>query len=116
MSMANRVSFQRYEFPDGDERFTHHQPDGGRITVVDRMTGFGWRDIETGYRCPSGQFWLASGNCDIRDHLGEFNSDDDMAAWVISRANNCMGGHDYGRSVGTPLAALIAHENKRAPR
>ena len=41
---------------------THH---GGSITVVDRMTGFGWRDVETGFRDPDGLFWLASGNFDI---------------------------------------------------
>lgn len=39
----------------------------GSLTVLDRMTGFGWRDIETGYRDPDGKFWLASGNFDIRD-------------------------------------------------
>lgn len=37
------------------------------ITVLDRMTGFGYRDIETGYRDPEDYFWLASGNFDIRE-------------------------------------------------
>ena len=41
----------------------------GSITVLDRMTGFGFRDTETGYRAPDGKFWLASGGFDIRDRL-----------------------------------------------
>jgi len=44
-----------------------------RFTVLDRMTGFGWRDIETGYRdnylAPLGtpNMWIATG-FDIRDY------------------------------------------------
>jgi len=38
----------------------------GSLTVLDRMTGFGFRDIESGYRDPEGNFWLASGNIDVR--------------------------------------------------
>ena len=44
---------------------------GYRITVLDRLTGFGWRDTETGLRDyrlnDEDGFWLASGNFDIRD-------------------------------------------------
>lgn len=62
----------------------------GRITVLDRMTGFdGGRDIETGYRAPDGKFWLASGHCDVRTSgvatLGE------AIAWIKAHANNCKG-------------------------
>ena len=39
-----------------------------RITVLDRMTGFGWRDVETGYRDVDSRFWLVSGDFDIRDN------------------------------------------------
>lgn len=28
----------------------------GSITVLDRLTGFGWRDAETGYRSPTEDF------------------------------------------------------------
>ena len=42
--------------------------DSGRITVLDRMTGFGYRDIETGYKDKDCLFWLASGNFDIREY------------------------------------------------
>lgn len=79
---------------DGDPEnvcWAHHMPDGGRITVVSRMTGFGYRDIETGYCSPCGKFWLASGQHDIRDALDSLFSDGDMAEWVMDRANNCFG-------------------------
>jgi len=39
----------------------------GSLTVCDRMTGFGVRDIETGYRDKDGNFWLASGRFDVRN-------------------------------------------------
>lgn len=111
MSMANRVSFSVEALSDGDACFCHYQPDGGRISVLDGMTGFGWIDVETGYRCPSGQFWLASGGYDIRNHLHELNSDEEMTQWVIERANNCRGGHHPWMKVGVPLDRLIANEN-----
>jgi len=41
-----------------------------RLTVLDRLTGYGdgnIRDIETGYKdLVTNQFWLATGNFDIR--------------------------------------------------
>lgn len=111
MSMENRTSFQASQVADDDMICAHNLADGGRITVLDRMTGFGWRDIETGYRCPSGQFWLASGRVDIRDHLEEFDSEDEMAEWVKQRANNCTGGH-WGK-VGLSYEYLMARENWR---
>jgi hypothetical protein len=37
----------------------------GSLTVLDRMTGFGWRDTETGFRDPEGKFWLASGGVNV---------------------------------------------------
>ena len=40
----------------------------GSITILNRMTGFGHRDIETGYRDPDGKFWLASAGYDVRWH------------------------------------------------
>lgn len=67
MSLTNRVSFREESFGFGvDETlgeelfrfgiaealYTHNQPDGGRITVMNRMTGFGFRDVETGYTSP----------------------------------------------------------------
>ena len=61
----------------------------GSITVLDRMTGFGYRDIETGYRCTDGKFWLASGNFDIRtlspDTIGR------AINLIKQYSNNCQG-------------------------
>ena len=39
----------------------------GSVTVINRMTGFGYMDTETGYRNTEGKFWLATGNFDIRE-------------------------------------------------
>jgi hypothetical protein len=63
--------------------------DIGSLTVLDRLTGFGWRDVETGFRDMEGKFWLASGGIDVRDSgcktLGE------AIEYVKSHANNCIG-------------------------
>jgi hypothetical protein len=73
---------------EDDRQFALHT-DIGSLTVLDRMTGFGWRDIETGYRDKDGKFWLASGGFDVRysgaKKLGE------AIAWVKQNANNCIG-------------------------
>jgi hypothetical protein len=61
----------------------------GSLTVLDRMTGFGWRDTETGFRGLDGKFWLASGGRDVRDSgavtIGE------AIEWVKKHANTCDG-------------------------
>lgn len=61
----------------------------GTLTVLDRMTGFGWRDTETGFRAQDGKFWLASGGYDVRDSgavtFGE------AVEWVKKNANTCKG-------------------------
>ncbi len=65
----------------------------GSLTVVDKMTGYGYRDVETGYRDINGKFWLASGGCDVRhsgaDTIGE------AIAWVKINANTCIGIETY---------------------
>lgn len=48
-----------------DRQYAHHA-EWGSFTVLDRMTGFGYRDVETGFRDPDGRFWLAAGNFSIR--------------------------------------------------
>ncbi len=74
--------------PEGDESFAFHT-NLGSLTVLDRMTGFGWRDVETGYRDMDGNFWLASGNFDIRYYgcktVGE------AIELIKSNANTCVG-------------------------
>lgn len=121
MSMTNRCSFGlQYRSPetvDGHTQETawgHHLMTGGRITVVERLTGFGWWDVETGYRSPCGQFWLASGQHDIRRALPDLDSEDAMAEWVMARANNCRGGH-YGK-VGVSPEWLDRWNNNKEPR
>lgn len=61
----------------------------GSITVLDRRTGFGWRDTETGYRDEHGKFWLASGNYDVR--RSPCKTVGDAIEWVKSKANTCKG-------------------------
>lgn len=61
----------------------------GSITVLDRLTGFGWRDVETGYRDKDGKFWLASGGYDVRD-AGDMTVVE-AVEWVKERANACVG-------------------------
>jgi hypothetical protein len=97
-NMRHHVMFSRSEmhFDDRDAPdvlHAFHLMDGGRITVLDRMTGYGngVRDVETGYRASCGRWFLASGGYDIRQHLGEFTSENDMAAWVMRHANTCTG-------------------------
>lgn len=61
----------------------------GSLTVLDRMTGFGWRDIETGYRDKEGKFWLASGNLDVRESGAK--TIQEAIDWVKKNAHNCKG-------------------------
>ncbi len=74
-----------WQTDDGDN-FAFHT-NLGSLTVCDRMTGFGWRDIETGFTDKDGNFWLASGGYDVResgvDTVGQ------AIEWVKRRANTC---------------------------
>lgn len=67
--------------------------DGGKITVLDRMTGYGYgiRDIETGYCDAAGNFWLASCGFDIRDEAGPDTDVEDVIATIKKFANTCKG-------------------------
>ena len=60
--------------------------DVGSLTVLDRMTGFGYRDTETAFREPSGSFWLASGDQDVR--LSGAVTLGEAIAWVKQRATS----------------------------
>ena len=61
----------------------------GSLTVLTRMTGYGWIDTETGYRAPDGKFWLASGNFDVREQ-GCITVGEAIEA-VKANANTCRG-------------------------
>jgi hypothetical protein len=60
--------------------------DIGSLTVLDRMTGFGYRDVETGFRDPNGQFWLLSGHQDVR--LSGATTLGEAIAWVKQRSTS----------------------------
>ena len=89
-----KTPFRELEFHEvlpgieGDTQFALHT-NIGTLTVLDRMTGFGYRDTETGYRDTEGKFWLASGGYDVRivapSTLGK------AIEWVKKHANNCQG-------------------------
>lgn len=67
-------------------------PCGARISILNRVTGFAWgaRDTETGLRDTNGNFWLASGNFDIRDYLHRCETEDDVMAMIRNNANTCV--------------------------
>ncbi len=71
-----------------DTLYTTYLDDGGRITVLDRMTGYGDRDIESGYKDINSKFWLASGNCDVR--LNDNFTVGDAVEWIKKNANTCI--------------------------
>jgi len=62
----------------------------GSLTVLDRMTEYGYRDTETGYRATDGPFWLATGMYDVRSSGATTVSD--AIAWVKKYANTRIGG------------------------
>lgn len=75
---------------DGEDTLNRANiPNVGRFTVLDRMTGFGYRDVETGFKDMEGKFWLASGQKDVRDYPDM--SIQDAVEWVKRHANQCVG-------------------------
>lgn len=55
---------------DWDDVIVFAYGDWGRISVLDRITGYGFgvRDTETGYMDKQNNWWLASGMFDIRNY------------------------------------------------
>lgn len=87
-----------YEVDMGEQPYTHYaerdyqwafHSNLGSITILDRMTGFGWRDVETGFRDKEGKFWLASGDRDVR--YSGAKTIGDAIYWVLVNANTCVG-------------------------
>lgn len=70
--------------------------DGSRLTVLDRLTGFGGgqRDIESGFKNFEKEFWLASGQFDIRS-FPELTVAEAIAK-VKANANTCNPDRDNG--------------------
>ena len=72
---------------DGDTQKACHT-NLGSFTILNRMTGFGYRDVETGYCDPDCAFWLASGNCDLMWMLPRIVHD--VIEYVKKNANTCV--------------------------
>jgi len=90
MTTIKELDWQSESMMDGeDTMYRAHAPEIGRFTVLDRMIGFGHRDIETGFKDLNGKFWLASGDFDVRDHP-DFTFQE-AVDWVKKNANNCIG-------------------------
>lgn len=76
---------------DGEDTiFTAYIDGVGRITVLDRMTGFGYRDIESGFKDLEGKFWLASGGFDIRSHADHGITVSQAIEAIKTHANTCI--------------------------
>lgn len=75
----------KYKFESDNQLALHTNM--GSITVLDRMTGFGVRDTETGYRSPEGGFYLSSGMMDVRDQ--NFKTIGEAIVWIQDNANTC---------------------------
>jgi hypothetical protein len=89
-TLVKDLNWTSEELMEGEDTiFRVHVPDVGRFTVLDRLTGFGHRDIETGFKDLENKFWLASGQKDIRD-LPDFTITQ-AVDWVKRNANNCIG-------------------------
>lgn len=76
---------------DGEDTlYTAYLIGGGRLTVLDRVTGYscGRRDIESGYKDKEGRFWLASGDFDIRSRDVPV---DEAIELIKANANTCVG-------------------------
>lgn len=75
---------------EGEDHLFSANIDGvGRLTVLDRLTGYGFRDTETGFRDTDKKFWLASGMFDIRNYPDL--TIEEAVAKVKQRANTCIG-------------------------
>jgi hypothetical protein len=79
-----------YEVPDQfeNDRLWAFHSNLGSITVLERMTGFGWWDEETGYRDSFGIFWLASGVKDVR--CSGATTVGEAIEWIKEHANTCI--------------------------
>ena len=76
--------------PDNDDIQVALHTNIGSITVLDRLTGYSGcvRDTETGFRDMNGQFWLASGMCDVRESGA--HTFEEAINWIKSNANTCV--------------------------
>lgn len=73
---AEMFTERRIEYDVPDILYSFNAGHFGRVTVLDRMTGYGYRDTESALRTFNGysdarygEFYLTSGEFDIRDGL-----------------------------------------------
>jgi hypothetical protein len=98
-TLVKDLTFSRSYHMDGEDildtcRLIAKTPYGVkvvRISVLDRMTGFGHRDIETGFRELDNRFWLVSGDFDIR-YFPDLSATDAINK-IKAEANNGNGQH-----------------------
>lgn len=75
------------------DTFEIYRPSKGtKITVVDREMGYQGspRDVETGYRDEDDNFWLASGQFDIRTVANDSTTVKEAIQMIKDNANTCV--------------------------
>jgi len=84
------IQFNSKKMMNSEDTLYFHDEEGfGKITILDRMTGFGWRDVETGYTDADRKFWLASGDFSIKNYPKLTIKE--AIELIKSRANTCTG-------------------------
>jgi hypothetical protein len=87
---STALAFEEWRKDPDSHLFGMRLGDKEKITVLDRMTGWGGgtRDVETGYTDKDGKFWLASGGFDIRH--SEAKTIGEAIALIKENANTCV--------------------------
>jgi len=88
-TLFDTLEFHGVDMPSEDDHQVAMHTNLGSLTVLRRMTGYGFSDVETGYRDADGKFWLASGNCDVRTSNAETIGE--AIEWVKRWSNTCIG-------------------------
>ena len=90
LSQQKWVEKENNTAPGGTDYMWHIHTELGTISILDRLTGFGWRDIETGFRdITNGDFWLVSGDFDIRLIVSDTVTVKDAIELIKENANTC---------------------------
>lgn len=81
--------FQKDEKQDTNNEYYDLHTNLGSLTVVDRLIDpdLNIRDTTSGFWCPKGNFWLASGMMDVR--LSGAKTIVDAINWIKKNANTC---------------------------